>query len=161
MGMNVDASGIRTYWHIVPEEGIRLYVYSLKLVAAITGSISSYANFLGVTVVEASQLEIEVYINGTAYSILSDGVYASLGIRSIGDILTAGTLHDSCVSTTPGIVCSSINFQNEASPYGIVLNGYAATAGKTSDSLSISHKADMSGLDYLNVAAQVKRLFLP
>lgn len=158
MGMNIDASGTRTYWRITPEDDTRLCVYSLELVAAISGSISTYANFLGVTLTSDSQIEIEVYINDSAKSVLSDGSDSSIGIQSIGDLLVIDNNNDVIIS--PGFVRTLINFQTLAMPNGIVLNGYG-DATKISDSLSISHKADLSGLDYMNVSAQVKRLFLP
>ena len=164
MGMNVDASADRKYWRIVPENGVILFVTGLRLVIADPNIVTTYADFFGVVLTGATQIEIDVSTEDDSSSILAlagtstfSFASGSYGIRSLGDMLSASILNNFSLVVSPGLVVFDMPFVSKTLPYGLALNGYSVASGKTSDYLSISHKADLSGLDYMNAFATIKR----
>lgn len=161
MALHIDSSADRTYWTITPDNDVRVWITGIRLVACSASGITSFANFLGVNLNSTSQIVMEVSINGTSEFLLGKGDYASqYGLQSIGDQITASIGHKTILTTNPACIVVDIPLKVR-NHLGVFLNGYNTATGKASDYIAISHQADLSGLDYVNVGATVKRVFLP
>ena len=162
--INVNASGGRKYWKLTPESSVRINVLGVRLVAAISGSISTYANFLGVTITASTEIRLAVVVNTEegdnlavstteAFDYSSDHTY---GFRSIGDLIASSVGQPTVLNINPGCVAFDFDFSR-----GIVLNGYKAASGNTADYLAISHAANLSGLNYMKAVAICSELIMP
>lgn len=161
--INVNAAS-RLYWKLTPTNDVRLYVYGLRIFAGTTGAISTYATFLGVSLTSDTEIRIEISHDAStehglgvsttsAFDFSDSHLY---GLRSIGDAIASSVIQPTVLSVNPGCVTFDISFGK-----GLVLNGYDVAAGKTSDYIAISHKANLSGLNYMKACVLVSRLSLP
>ena len=164
--INVNASAARKYWKLTPGEAVRMQVFGIRIFAGISGAISTYANFLGVTLAAASEIRVDVFINtsennalaiatATAFDYSATHTY---GLRSIGDAFTGSVFKPFVFNTNPGCVAFDLALQTDATPNGISLNGYAIGSANTADYIAVSHKADMSGLNFMKAAVLVRKI---
>ena len=160
MALHIDASAERNFWTISPYNDVRTWLLGVRFVAC-GGALSTYADFLGVALDSTSQVEITVSRNGSSSSLIGDtNLTAKTGILSAGDIIAVSAGKKSLLSANPSCIVFDWIFKTPAG-YGLFLSGYDATSGKSHDYITVSHKADMSGLDYVNLAILGDRVFMP
>lgn len=164
--INVNATVARKYWKIAPATNVRMQVFGVRIFAAISGSISTYADFLGVTLTSDTEIRVDVVLNTSVENSLAIATASSFdfstnhtyGLRSIGDALAGSVLKPFVFNSNPGCVAFDLSFQTEATPTGIGLNGYASGASQTADYLAVSHAANLSGLNFMKAVALVRKI---